>query len=407
MNKLKYTAITILIFGSLASQVNLDLAEIGNQRYSMHLGNGDNDLQTFSFVQNNIKLPSQINKQNPLFFTELSSKTLYNPNIKDEIYILIEKQDSLYYAYISSDKDDFSKSIKMPLVDNFIPLSFKSNKFNSDIGIIVYKVKNNPKKLDFYSSGVQGFDTTNINNWINFKYLSIKYGKYKINNDEIFIGFSDIYRDGELDLGQDLFFCSDKNYRFFYLGGTNKSTARVTDVNYIKYNKDTLIKVSNVDFKNGKCTVSLETITKQTKNYITYFNKLPENLSYTNIENQKIQVEDYLHKGKYLFIDLWTSYCNTCIKQFPIFDSLMQSSNKITIISLLEKDPDFEKLTELKDKYNIKHFIGWSNEILASELIDAGYPHGILFDDKGKLVDFLDLIGKEAVYEELIYKYLK
>ncbi len=396
------TLIFTLLIQNNYGQITIKLTKRGDQRYSKTLEGGDIGIQTFKSIPLDIKLPKNVGLKSDLHYTELNSQSLFNPNITNSVYLLLEKKDTLYSLY-SSESKDFYYAKKVLLNNNTASFEMKSKNFGGTIPILIDKP--NHLKSGFFANGLSGFDTTNINNWLSYKFSNIKYGELILNKQKIYIGVADIYNDGVLDDGRDLIFCSDKDYGFFYLGGTSRLASRVFDTNYIKFNKDTVIKVSNINWKKNELAVTIVK-TDLSKNYsINYFTKINGGQKFMDSEGQSHSFGEYLNQGKYIFINFWTSYCTTCTNQFPIYDSLDKFSDKIKIISFLEKDETHEELPKLIKRYNINHLTGWSDENISYEFIYNGYPHGVLFDPKGNLVDFLDLGGKKMVYRELIDKY--
>lgn len=120
------------------------------------------------------------------------------------------------------------------------------------------------------------------------------------------------------------------------------------------------------------------------------------NISGLNILNDlKISLDNY--KGKYVFVDFWSTSCVPCIKEFPkikaVYDKFSQ--NDIEIIGI----------ADIRGKKNAKNFLNdkevtWQNieEKNPSTNIKGysinSYPTSYLIDRNGKIIA-TDLRGEE------------
>ena len=107
------------------------------------------------------------------------------------------------------------------------------------------------------------------------------------------------------------------------------------------------------------------------------------------------------HKGKYLYLILWATWCKPCLESMPFYDSLIKESpaNEIEF-AFISIDADVEKAKQfIKDKNltGIKLFNGgkktpplsyliyrviWENENKFKDL-DMGLPRYLLIDKNG------------------------
>lgn len=107
-------------------------------------------------------------------------------------------------------------------------------------------------------------------------------------------------------------------------------------------------------------------------------------------DREKAMISDYNKNSKYLYIDIWASWCVPCIQEFPILKSIYEKyKDKGLNVLLISVDKDFELwINAIK-----KHQISFSNlidqtegELLHKTFEYAIIPHGILLDSNGIIV---------------------
>jgi len=374
------------------------LSNLGDYLYAKSY-NGINFLKSFKVENILMKFPKSANQNHTFFLSALNKTSLGNDNVLDSIFLLIEKDGLTLSIYFSNTYNDFSNSQEKEISNEPLYLELKSKKNSSLIGYILYK-DTTQSIGNLFDYNIQGLSSSTKTNWLIFKKTNIKYGKITNKKDSLFLGVVDVDNDGEINNGRDFIFCSNKDYKFFPIGGANKSNAVAKNEIYVKIARGRMIKISNIDFNKSKLDYTYLSEGTNIKSDLEYFNEIPKDLSFLDNDQKTHLFKEYIGKKKLLFIDIWTSFCQPCIKGLPILDSLNKLfSDKITIISLLDKDPKFEDLPLLISKYNIHHISGWSNEKINFEFIQSGYPHGVLFNSDGEFIAFVN-------YREL-GKYLK
>lgn len=109
-------------------------------------------------------------------------------------------------------------------------------------------------------------------------------------------------------------------------------------------------------------------------------------------------------KGKYLLIDVWSTSCTPCIKEFPHMEKLTQKleGKNIKIITACISEEESWKTTLSKyglkkDQFRIEN--GWKSEFRKDYLKTSGVPVYILISPDGKIIDARAPKPSENLYE--------
>jgi thiol-disulfide isomerase/thioredoxin len=113
------------------------------------------------------------------------------------------------------------------------------------------------------------------------------------------------------------------------------------------------------------------------------------NFSYPDINGKTISLSDF--KGKYVYIDVWATWCGPCKTESPHFESLKKeyekNSNIVFLsISVDESKEAWEKMVKEKELSDYQLFGGgWASDITKNYLVQS-IPRFILIDKQGKIV---------------------
>ncbi|MEP3836860.1 MAG: TlpA disulfide reductase family protein [Algibacter sp.] len=130
-------------------------------------------------------------------------------------------------------------------------------------------------------------------------------------------------------------------------------------------------------------------------NKLTALKKGKPSPKFTNYENHsggKTSLDDL--KGKYVYIDVWATWCGPCIQQIPHLQKVEKQffGKNIDFVSIsIDKDRDYEKWKTMvveKDLGGIQLFADsdWSSAFVQEYQIQ-GIPKFILIDPQGNIVD--------------------
>jgi len=119
----------------------------------------------------------------------------------------------------------------------------------------------------------------------------------------------------------------------------------------------------------------------------------PKFVDYENYKGGKTSLDDL--KGKYVYIDVWATWCGPCKYEIPYLIELDKKykGKNITFVSISidkAKDHDkWKKMIEEKGMGGVQLFADndWKSKFVQDYLI-RGIPHFILIDPEGKIVKY-------------------
>jgi len=114
----------------------------------------------------------------------------------------------------------------------------------------------------------------------------------------------------------------------------------------------------------------------------------------TEIDGKTKRISDYVGKSKYLYIDFWASWCGPCIAEFPdlikIYDEYHENCLNILGISFDTNEIAWKKALETH-RVNWEMVIAKNEKEMRDAYLISGIPFGILLDDKGIIVEIVNL----------------
>ncbi|UXX78318.1 TlpA family protein disulfide reductase [Reichenbachiella carrageenanivorans] len=114
--------------------------------------------------------------------------------------------------------------------------------------------------------------------------------------------------------------------------------------------------------------------------------------AYKDITNQIISLTDL--RGKYIYMDIWATWCHPCLKEIPALKTLQERYNDtlIEFVSLsIDANKDFSKWQDMvknKELKGIQLFADQSwNSIFLKDYIIETIPRFILIDPNGNIIN--------------------
>lgn len=142
----------------------------------------------------------------------------------------------------------------------------------------------------------------------------------------------------------------------------------------------------------------------QTLKHLLKGTKAPE-FELIDLDGSKAYLNDF--KGKYLLIDVWSTTCTPCIREFPYLEKLrneFENRDLKIITACLSNETAWKRALT---KYGLKHDQfrienGWSSSFKDDYIKSSGVPLYILIDPNGFLIDARAPKPSENL-KELIY----
>lgn len=142
---------------------------------------------------------------------------------------------------------------------------------------------------------------------------------------------------------------------------------------------------------------------KDIKPTIKLFTGLP-NISFENVTGATTDLSSFLGKGRYIYIEFWATWCHPCVESIPELKELYAKyKNQTFFISLNYKDTDKAEIKQFVSKNDMSWVNGFSTRQISAELLQNGFPYGILFDENGQVLQ-IDLHPSDL--KSILSKYL-
>ena len=114
----------------------------------------------------------------------------------------------------------------------------------------------------------------------------------------------------------------------------------------------------------------------------------PEGLTFTDKDGKTHTIDEF--KGKYIYIDLWASWCVPCCKEVPHLQALEKELDNPDVVFLSisidqKTQPWLKKMEELSMHGNQWHD---SKNVLPSMLNVRGIPFFLIYDKEGRLYQY-------------------
>lgn len=124
---------------------------------------------------------------------------------------------------------------------------------------------------------------------------------------------------------------------------------------------------------------------------------------YEDVEGNTVNLDDL--KGKYVYIDVWATWCGPCRAEIPFLKKLEEEFRGKNIhfvsISMDERKQDWIKMVEQEKLGGIQLWGGPSAQIAIDYKI-KGIPHFILLDQEGKVIDNNMSRPSEAITKKIL-----
>jgi thiol-disulfide isomerase/thioredoxin len=110
---------------------------------------------------------------------------------------------------------------------------------------------------------------------------------------------------------------------------------------------------------------------------------------YPNVKGEEHSLSEY--KGKYVYVDVWATWCGPCKAEIPSFKKLVEKfkgKNVVFIsVSVDENKSDWETMLNEQQFSWIQLYAGGWNSSICKDYIIHSIPRFLLIDQDGKILD--------------------
>jgi thiol-disulfide isomerase/thioredoxin len=153
---------------------------------------------------------------------------------------------------------------------------------------------------------------------------------------------------------------------------------------------DSLFRIFKTTYSNSEFISPLTEIFYQSKAFVQNM-ELPK-FFISSSDNKRFSINDF--KGKFIYIDIWATWCAPCINQIPnleVLQTKLASRNIVFLnISIDEDISDWRKFIKKNQQFKGNHFIyvqdKYNNFLSLNSLLNiTGIPRYIIIDKMGKI----------------------
>ncbi len=133
-----------------------------------------------------------------------------------------------------------------------------------------------------------------------------------------------------------------------------------------------------------------------------------EEIEMNDIEGNKVHFSDF--KGKWIYIDIWATWCSPCVKEIPTLKNLEKQFHGQNIVFMsISVDKTAKPWLEMVKDKELKGIQVWAgqNETINTFYKVNGIPRFMIFDPQGNIYDANAIrpsMGMDKVIEELLKK---
>ena len=130
---------------------------------------------------------------------------------------------------------------------------------------------------------------------------------------------------------------------------------------------------------------------------------LSPSFNFPNAKGENVALESF--RGKYVYIDLWASWCGPCRREIPFLKKLEQrfKGKDIVFVSIScdREEEAWRKAMEEEKVSGIQLFVNGDLDFAKSYVV-SGIPRFILLDKEGRIVDAHMTAPSDPKTEEML-----
>ena len=92
------------------------------------------------------------------------------------------------------------------------------------------------------------------------------------------------------------------------------------------------------------------------------------------------------HRGKWVLLNLWATWCAPCVSEMPELESLSKAHSNLVVIGLAVDGRNSERIKQFAEKLHVSYPIVAGDTEMTKQFKPRGYPTSLPFDGSGNLV---------------------
>lgn len=92
------------------------------------------------------------------------------------------------------------------------------------------------------------------------------------------------------------------------------------------------------------------------------------------------------HKGKWVLVNLWATWCVPCLTEMPELEAFSKSRDDVVVLGIAVDGQNPRRVAQFADKLGITYPVIAGNAELVRQFNPRGYPTSILYAPSGKSV---------------------
>ncbi len=354
----------------LEKEYDLNLvADVKNFRNTLHI-TGKGRLESEYMNKRDSIVNNHFSKKEELFTLNEDSFKLKLKELSNDLQINLKKSENLNQSFVEKEKRNI----------NYI---FLSN-LKKYVRYHPYYTKND--EFEVSNEFLKDFNDFDYNSVVDFTFAPA----YKeIVTDHYMDKASEIRKKDSISRNNSLFKSIEtipnqriKNILVFESVKQGISYAKELEDYYQKF-----LKISTNKENEGEITEMYSKLLKIQKGKTS-----PKFHNYSDINGKKVSLDDF--KGKYVYIDVWATWCGPCIRQIPFLKELEKKyhNKNVEFVSIsVDEEENYEKWKKMVKEEELEgiQLIADNNfeSTFIKEYLINGIPRFILIDPQGKIID--------------------
>jgi thiol-disulfide isomerase/thioredoxin len=251
----------------------------------------------------------------------------------------------------------------------------------------IFKVPLTRKLKSIFHSRIEDGEITLLNNPYGLPIISMFGGNFTYDKQSLTVAVFDANENGRFnDVNDDYLVIGEADAEALYIH-ESLQCMKLQHRNYLRFN-GRYFRFSNISA--AGTSVELEIIDRAdlqaNATILELFTTVPDEY-FELLDGTLTHFKNFVHKGKYIYVDIWGTWCPGCIQEIePLKKIYEKHKNILTIVGLNHKDGNKDDVKKFVSITQIPWVIGFSTKDINHKIMLSGYPYGVLFDPQGNVV---------------------